>query len=118
MGCSNSFADQSNNNNTNYINNKNNYHYSYSYTNNPIYINNNADTDDFNEGDFPHFQPYYYDKNIKNIKKVYEERINEGNNIKVKIHKILILINYVERNTTAILIEIEKLDGRTIKKHL
>ena len=109
MGCSDSSAVQSNNNN-------NNYHYS--YTNNPIYINNNVDTDDFNEGDFPHFQPNYYDKNIKNIKKVYEKRINEGNNIKVKIHKILILINYVERNTTTIQIEIEKLDGRTIKKNL
>ena len=100
MGCSNSFASKSNDDN------------------NPIYINNNVDTDDFNEGDFPHFQPYFYDKNIKNIKKVYEERINEGNNIKVKIHKILILINYVERNTTTIQIEIEKLDGRTINRHL
>ena len=103
MGCSNSFASKSNDdNNPNYINNN----------------DNNVDTDDFNEGDFPHFQPYFYDKNIKNIKKVYEERINEGNNIKVKIHKILILINYVERNTTTIQIEIEKLDGRTINRHL
>ena len=113
MGCLDSLSVKTNNNNNN-----NNYHYSRSYSINPNYINNNVDTDDFNEGDFPHFQPYYYDKNIKNIKKVYEERIKEGNNIKVKIHKILILINYVERNTTTIQIEIEKLDGRTIKKHL
>ena len=115
MGCSDSAVQSNDNNNPNY-NNNNIYHYS--YTNNPNFINNNVDTDDFNEGDFPHFQPNYYDKNIKNIKKVYEERINEGNNIKVKIHKILILINYVERNTTTIQIEIEKLDGRTINKHL
>ena len=113
MGCSDSFAIQTNNNNPN---NNNNYHYS--YTNNPNFINNNIDTDDFNEWDFPHFQPSFYDKNIKNIKKVYEERINEGNNIRAKIHKIFILINYVERNTTTIQIEIEKINGRAIKKHL
>ena len=47
-----------------------------------------VDTDDFKEEHFPHFQPNFYDKEIKNIKKVYEERINEDNNIIVKIHKI------------------------------
>jgi len=99
MGCLDSFSVRTNNNNT-------------------IYINNDVDTDDFNEEDFPLFQPCYYDKNIKNIKKVYEERKNEGNNIIVKIHKILILINYEERNTTTIQIEIEKLNGQIVKKHL
>ena len=118
MGCLDSFAIQTNNYNPNNNYNNNNYHYSYSYNNNPIYINNNVDTDDFNEWDFPHFQPNFYDTKIKNIKKVYEERINEGNNIRVKIHKIFILINYVVRNTTTIQIEIEKINGRPINKHL
>jgi hypothetical protein len=85
---------------------------------NSNYANDNVDTDDFFEGDYPFFQPNYYDKNIKNIKKYYVERINEGNKIRVKIHKILILMNYEEKNTTTIQIEIEKLDGRAINKHL
>ena len=77
-----------------------------------------VDTDDFKEEHFPHFQPNFYDKEIKNIKKVYEERINEGNNIIVKIHKIFIIINYTSKNTTNIRIEIEKKDGQIVKKHL
>ena len=77
-----------------------------------------VDTDDFKEEHFPHFQPNFYDKEIKNIKKVYEERINEDNNIIVKIHKIFVTINYENKNTTNIRIEIEKKDGQIVKKHL
>ena len=83
-----------------------------------ISINKYVDTDDFKEEDFQHFQPNFYNINIKNIKKVYEERINEGNNIIVKIHKIFVTINYAKKNTTNIRIEIEKKDGQIIKKHL
>jgi hypothetical protein len=83
-----------------------------------ISINKYVDTDDFNEKDFPHFQNNFYDKNIKNIKKVYEERINEGNNVITKIHKIFVAINYAKHNTTNIRIEIEKKDGQIVKKHL
>ena len=83
-----------------------------------ICVNKYVDTDDFKEEDFPHFQNNFYDKNIKNIKKVYEERINEGNNLLIKIHKILVTINYANHSTTNIRIEIEKKDGQIVKKHL
>lgn len=72
------------------------------------YLNKYIDTDDFREEDFPHFQYNFYNKSIKNIKKVYEERIKEGNNVIIKIHKIFVSINYAKHNTTNIRIEIEK----------
>ena len=80
--------------------------------------NNCIDTDNFSEENFPHFQPNFYDKNIKNIKKVYEERIIEGNNKIIKIHKIFIVINYQNKNTTSYEIEIEKLGKQIVRKHL
>ena len=82
------------------------------------YLNKYIDTDDFREEDFPHFQYNFYNKSIKNIKKVYEERIKEGNNVIIKIHKIFVSINYAKHNTTNIRIEIEKKDGQIVKKHL
>jgi len=80
--------------------------------------NNYIDTDDFRIGDFPLFQPNFYNKNIKNIKKVYEERTNEGNNTISKIHKIFIIVNYEVKRITSIEIEIEKSGNQILRKHL
>ena len=107
MGCldSNSLT-QKENNNSNYI--------EYNQDKRNDYI----DTDNFRVEDFPLFQPYFYDKNIKNIKKVYEEYIKNNNNATVKIHKIFIIINYEQKNTISIEIEIEKSGDQVVYKHL
>ena len=76
------------------------------------------DTDKFNEGSFPHFRYNFFEKYIKNINKVYEERILEGNNNIDKIHKIYIIINYKENKTTSIEIKKENLNDVLLKKHL
>ena len=103
MGCSDSNSTEiKENNNSNYLSKNNDY----------------FETDNFREEYFPHFQPNFYDKNIKNIKKVYEERINEGNNKIIKIHKIFIVINYQNKKTTSIEIEIEKSGDQIVRKHL
>ena len=106
MGCSNSNAVDTNNKEESKKKVKSNH------------IKEFVDTTDVSGLEYPHFQYNYYDKNIKNIKKVYEERINEDNNVKVYIHIIHIIINYAKHKTTNFRIEIEKKTGQIPKKHL
>ena len=108
MGCLESNPQESNNYNNNNYNNRNNVMSTQDY----------IDTDKFNEGSFPHFKYNFFEKYIKNINKVYEERILEGNNNIDKIHKIYIIINYKENKTTSIEIEKENLNDVLLKKHL
>ena len=80
--------------------------------------NEYVDTDNFREEDYPLFQLNFFDKNIKNIKKVYEEITSSGNNTIIKTHKIFITIKYQEKRMTSVEIEIERVNGQVVKKHL
>ena len=74
------------------------------------------DTDNFIEADYPIFNPDYYSKKYKNIKKVYTESTVENYAEIYKIHKIFITIDFQKKISTVI--EIEKAIGNEIKQHL
>lgn len=101
-----------NNRNIGYnVNNSNNRNIAYNTNNNPVF-----ETDDFEDEDYPVFQPNFYEKYIQNIKKTYNDWVYENNEEVIKIHRIYISLNFKENKTTVI--EIEKLACQNYKKHL
>jgi hypothetical protein len=74
------------------------------------------DTDNFIESDYPIFNPDYYSKKYKNIKKVYTELIVDNYIDIYKIHKKFITIDFQKKIST--LTEIEKVISNETKLRL
>ena len=70
------------------VNNLNNRNIAYNTNNNPVF-----ETDDFEDEDYPVFQPNFYEKYIQNIKKSYNDWVYENNEEVIKIHRIYISLN-------------------------
>ena len=72
------------------------------------------DTTDFNEDDFPMFQSNYYEKFIQNIRKTIIEKTADGT---LKINKLYITMDHQKKKAKVIKIEKEE-NGDNKKKHL